>query len=48
MPPEGRNAGPLEQLDRIEQQAIALHDKAAGGMKLCRDELADELINLEP
>ena len=48
MPPEGSNAGLLAQLDRIEQQAIALRDKAAGGMKLCRDELANELSNLEP
>jgi hypothetical protein len=44
----GVNAGLSEQLDRIEQQAIELCDKAATGMKLCRDELANELINLEP
>ena len=48
MPSLGLNAGLEEQLDRIEQQAIALRDKAVGGMKLCREELANELINLEP
>jgi hypothetical protein len=47
-PREGVNAGLSEQLDHIEQQALALRDQAAGGMKLCRDELANELINLEP
>jgi hypothetical protein len=49
-PPQlvGVNAGLVEQLDRIEQQALALRDHAAGGMKLCRDELAKDLINLEP
>ena len=46
--PLGVNAGLSEQLDRIEQQAIELRDKAATGMKLCRDELAKELINLGP
>ncbi len=46
--PFGVNAGLSEQLDRIEQQAIELRDKAATGMKLCRDELAKELINLDP
>jgi hypothetical protein len=48
LPPQGVNAGLWEQLDRIEQQASALREKAAGGMKLCRDELAKELVNLEP
>jgi hypothetical protein len=43
----GLNAGLSEQLDRIEKQAIKLCGKAAAGMKLCRDELADELINLK-
>jgi hypothetical protein len=43
----GVNAGLAEQLDRIELQAIALRDEAAGGMKLCRDELAKELVPLE-
>ena len=44
----GLNAGLPEQLDSIEKQAIKLCGKAATGIKLCRDELADELINLEP
>jgi hypothetical protein len=44
----GVNAGLPEHLDRIEQQAIELRDQAATGMKLCRDELAKEPINLEP
>jgi hypothetical protein len=44
----GLNTGLSEQLDRIEKQAIKLCGKAAAGMKLCHDELADELINLEP
>jgi hypothetical protein len=44
----GLNARLSEQLDRIEKQAIKLCGKAAAGMKLCHDELADELINLEP
>ena len=44
----GLNAGLSEQLDRIEKQAIKLCGKAAAGMKLCHDELGDELINLEP
>jgi hypothetical protein len=47
-PPVGFNAGLEEQLARIEQQANELRQHAAGGMKLCRDELAKELINLEP
>ena len=47
-PTSGLNAGLSEQLDRIAQQAIELRDKAAAGMKLCRDELANELIELEP
>jgi hypothetical protein len=42
------NAGLWEQLDRIEQQAIALRAEAAGGAKHCLDELAKELVNLEP
>lgn len=44
----GANTGLLDQLDRIEQQAIELRDKAATGMKLCREELAKDLINVEP
>jgi hypothetical protein len=44
----GLNAGLSEQLDRIQKQAIKLCGKAAAGMKLCHDELGDELINLEP
>jgi hypothetical protein len=44
----GVNAGLSEQLARIEQQAIELRRAAAAGMKLCRDELANELIKLEP
>jgi hypothetical protein len=44
----GVNAGLSEQLDHIGQQAIGLRGEAATGMKLCRDELAKELINLEP
>jgi hypothetical protein len=43
----GVNAGIQEQLDRIGQQAIALRDEAATGMKRCRDELAKELISLD-
>jgi hypothetical protein len=46
-PPVGVNAGLEEQLARIEQQANELRQHAAGGMKLCRDELAKELIDLE-
>lgn len=45
--PIGVNAAFSEQLDRIEQQAIVLRDHAVGGMKLCRDELAKELVSLE-
>jgi hypothetical protein len=44
VPPLGVNAGLQEQLDRIEQQAIALRYEADRGMKLCREELAKELI----
>ena len=44
----GANAGLLDQLDGIEQQAMELRDQAAGGMKLCRDELAKELIDIAP
>jgi hypothetical protein len=44
----GVNAGLFEQLDRIERQAKELLDHATGGMKLCRDELAKELMNLDP
>jgi hypothetical protein len=44
----GANEGLREQLDRIEQQAVTLRERAVGGMKLCREELANELINLEP
>jgi hypothetical protein len=40
----GINAGLGEQLDRIEQQAIALRDHAVGGMRFCRDELARDLV----
>jgi hypothetical protein len=40
----GVNAGLSEQLDRIQQQAIELRETA----KLCSDELAKDLINLEP
>ena len=43
-PPVGINAGLEEQLARIEQQANELRRHAAGGMKFCRDELANELI----
>jgi|GEM_PF-5126618 len=43
----GLNAGLSEQLDRIEQQALALRDHAADGMKLCQDELAKELVALK-
>jgi hypothetical protein len=43
----GANAGLEEQLDRIEQRALALRDHGAGGMKLCRDELSKDLISLE-
>ena len=46
--PVGLDAGLEEQLARIEQQANELRQHAADGMKLCRDELAKELINLEP
>src|SRR6516164_5766245 len=42
--PIGANAEIYEQLDRIEQQAKGLRNHAAGGMKLCRDELAKELV----
>jgi hypothetical protein len=45
--PHGINDGLSDRLGRIEQQAIELRDAAAGGMKLCRDELAKELIKLE-
>src|SRR5262249_36276557 len=48
MRPIGVNAGLWEQLDRIERQALSLRDHAARGMKLCRDELAKELIELAP
>jgi hypothetical protein len=44
----GVNAGLEEQLDLIEQRAIALRGEAAGGAKHCLDELAKELVNLEP
>jgi hypothetical protein len=44
----GANAGLLDQLDRIELQAIEVRDEAAGGMKRCRDELAKDLIEIEP
>jgi hypothetical protein len=44
----GVNAGIAEQLDRIEEQANKLRDWAAGGMKLCRDELAKDLTSPEP
>jgi hypothetical protein len=46
-PPIGVNAGLQEQLDRIESRAIALREEATIGMRLCRDELAKEAINLE-
>jgi hypothetical protein len=46
-PPVGLNAGLEEQLARIEQQANELRRHAADGMKLCRDELANELVSLE-
>jgi hypothetical protein len=39
---------PQLKLDSIEHQATTLRDEAARGMKLCRDELANELVNLEP
>jgi hypothetical protein len=39
----GVNAGLEEQLARIEQQANELRQHAANGMKLCRDELANEI-----
>jgi hypothetical protein len=42
-PPVGVNAGLEEQLARIEQQANELRQHAANGMKLCRDELANEI-----
>lgn len=42
--PIGTNAGIYEQLDHIEQQAKELCNHAVGGMKLCRDELAKELV----
>jgi hypothetical protein len=45
---QGVHVGPHEQLAQIEQQAIRLHQKAADGMKVCRDELAKELVTLEP
>jgi hypothetical protein len=41
---EGINTRLHEQLGRIEQQAIILRQKAADGMKFCRDELAKELV----
>jgi hypothetical protein len=44
MSPLGINAGLFEQLDRIEHQAKELLDHAIGGMKLCREELAKELL----
>jgi signal transduction histidine kinase len=40
----GRNEGLFEQLDLIEHQARELLDHATGGIKLCREELAKELI----
>jgi hypothetical protein len=46
-PPVGVNAGLEEQLARIERQANELRQHAADGMKLCRDELAKELLDLE-
>jgi hypothetical protein len=42
----GVNAGLSEQLDRIEQLAIELRGAATAGIKFCRDELANEPINL--
>lgn len=42
-PPMGPIGVNAEQLGRIEEQAIELRDHAAGGMKLCRDELAKDL-----
>jgi hypothetical protein len=45
-PPLGFSDGLEEQLTSIEQQATALRDEAATGMKRCRDELAKELVNL--
>jgi hypothetical protein len=48
LPPQGVNAGLWEQLERIEQQASALREEAASGMKVCRNELDKELVNLEP
>jgi hypothetical protein len=44
----GVNDGLQEQLDRIEEQANKLRDWAAGGMKVCRDELAKDLTSPEP
>jgi hypothetical protein len=40
----GVHAGLHEQLGHIEQQAIELRDKAADGMRRCRNELAKELV----
>lgn len=44
----GLNTGLLEQLDRIERLATTLRDHAVGGMKLCREELAKELVEEAP
>jgi hypothetical protein len=41
--PDCRNS-----LTASSSKQIELRDKAATGMKLCRDELAKELINLDP
>jgi hypothetical protein len=38
----------FNNLDRIERQAISLRDEAAGGIKLCLDELAKELLAIDP
>jgi hypothetical protein len=46
-PPEGANAELEEQLDRIEQQAIALRDEATLGMEVWRKEL-EGLFLLQP
>jgi hypothetical protein len=43
----GVSEGLHPQLDSIERQATTLHNEAAGGVKLCRDELAKQLVDLE-
>jgi hypothetical protein len=44
----GAEAGLLDELNFIEQQAMELRDHALGGINLCREELASELINTDP